>query len=210
MRVQILRITHDADDLVRRLLAVERDVLAERIPILEVIPRHRLVHDGHARAACVVEREVAAADQGGAHRFEVPRSDPVQREIAAFFRPLREPFHARETGGARPGNRRRSAERGRAHAGNRGKTAEKLLVQSGQLRAVVAGAPRIEPDEQDGVTLESEVVEVSQAREAAGEQPSGAQEHERQRHLRHNETLTDPPPGPRFTAPHVQGRRRRR
>ena len=60
-------------------VAVERELLSDGTAAAEVVPRHRLIDDRHARPALVLELEIAAGNQRRAERLEVLRADPVQR-----------------------------------------------------------------------------------------------------------------------------------
>src|SRR5260370_15496417 len=57
-----LGVSDHAHDFVALVVTVEENALPERAAISEIVMRHGLVDDGHARTALVVEVEVAARE----------------------------------------------------------------------------------------------------------------------------------------------------
>src|SRR5208282_1347687 len=81
--VVVLRVAHYSYDLVSLVgaetlpVAVEPEMLSNGVAVGEVIPRHRLVDDGHARAALVLVIEVPPGEEWRAEGLEVLRGDPI-------------------------------------------------------------------------------------------------------------------------------------
>src|SRR5262249_61588869 len=92
---------------------VDRELMSQWSVRREVVTRHRLVHNRHARASLILRREVAPGDERRAERFEIPWRHDVQRHAAPLVRILSEPWYRDEltAGGARnwrhPGKRDR-------------------------------------------------------------------------------------------------------
>ncbi len=63
----------------------------------EIVARHRLVDDRHARAALVLEVEIAAGEERSSDGLKVLGRNPIYGNIAAILRPFLMAFHSCET-----------------------------------------------------------------------------------------------------------------
>jgi hypothetical protein len=193
VEVVVLRVAHHANDLQRARLPFERELPAERITGTKVVARHRLVDDGHQRAAGIRRLEVAAGDQRRGKRLEVPRCHAIDGDAAAIVRMLHEAFHIDEqtAGDARhgchPGGRCRVDARYRRHS------FPQLPVQWRELfrRAPALGA--IEPHLQDRLRVEADA-DRPQIRQMPDEQRRRGEHHHGQRHLRDDQPFAEEPP----------------
>src|SRR4029079_11690548 len=165
----VLRVRRDADDLVRLGVAVEPDTAPDRAPALEVVARHRFVHDRHARMSLVVEREIASCEEWRTERFEVLRTYPVQRDEQTRSHVLAEGLDGNGVRG--PGTRRGgySADGCGPDSGNGVEATQQLAIRLRELLPAESAAARIERNEQHGLALESEI-RASELRQVANEQ----------------------------------------
>ena len=137
MQILILRVANHADDLKGSRLALDGELTSERVASPEVVPRHGLIHDCHARAPFVFEREVAASDEWCAERLEIPRRHDVQRHTAPVVRIFRKPWHGDELTAGGAGNWRHPSEGHRTDARDRSHPVHHLPAQGSELRGRV-------------------------------------------------------------------------
>ena len=116
----------------------------ERALVAEERVRHRLVDDDHARrSAAVALREVAAGEEGRAHRLEVVRRDARDRglRLASWWRRLAAGDHEPPRLG-QPVERHRVGEAGRGDTGKRLEPLLRAALEVVDLAIVVIGRGR--------------------------------------------------------------------
>ena len=172
------------------LVLVEAERLSHGVARRQVPFRQSLVDDGHGRSAfAVLPGQVAAAQEGDAHRLEVARRHVVDGDAEAFLASRHTDAVSRPVGADQSPSRRRRGP----HAGQRGRPRHRLLVEIVEPRLLVAAQRGVHLEQQEVLRREAEGL-AAQVDQRTDEEAGAHQEHQRQGNLDRHQDPARPEP----------------
>src|SRR5580658_1342827 len=109
--ITVLRVSHQSDDFVFQIVAVEHHVSSNRIGVAKVMACHCLIDDGYSWCTNVPKSKFAPRQQRRTQGLEIPRRNPVFPSDPAFPSLIVITLHGCRASGAGSLNRRSSADR---------------------------------------------------------------------------------------------------